>query len=334
MEIKVSIIVPVYNAELFIERCIKSIREQTYTNIEIILVNDGSTDNSESILMDLAQTDPRIVDVKQKNQGVSAARNTGMQRAQGDYILFIDSDDWIEKDMVASLLQPLTEKAYDFVFCDYYLVTDKAKERIHLFKGAETEIAINTVKKASITTDCINSAWLALYKREIIEANRLIFDTALTSGEDNVFNMAYLDQCGSSYYCKKALYYYEVHTGSGCRKVRPDQIKMYFLQLSYKLKYVEKWGYGHAEIDLQLYQLMLTHLSAFIYMEENKNNVCRFLKEVYSNAIWQQFKKSKGRPAFRELPKTYVPIAFCIHCERIGLTYTCTKVIKLIRGHA
>ena len=77
MEIKVSIIVPVYNAELFIERCIKSIREQTYTNIEIILVNDGSTDNSESILMDLAQTDPRIVDVKQKNQGVSAARNTG-----------------------------------------------------------------------------------------------------------------------------------------------------------------------------------------------------------------------------------------------------------------
>ena len=101
--IKISVIVPVYNTEKYLERCIKSIINQSLTDIEIIVINDGSTDNSEQILKNFACKDSRIRIINQKNAGLSITRNNGLQIASGEYISFIDSDDYIHKDMIKIL---------------------------------------------------------------------------------------------------------------------------------------------------------------------------------------------------------------------------------------
>ena len=116
---KVSIIIPVYNAEKYLSECINSIIYQSYNNLEIILVNDGSTDNSIYICRQYANKDNRIIVIDSDNYGVSYARNIGIERATGKYIVFIDSDDMIEKDYIGILVTEMEEKNLDMVVCGY-----------------------------------------------------------------------------------------------------------------------------------------------------------------------------------------------------------------------
>lgn len=119
---KVSIIVPVYNSERYIRRCIESLMNQTYTDIEIIIINDGSTDKSLGIIEELAKKDSRIILINQENRGVSYARNAGLKKVSGDYIGFVDSDDYIEKQMYEKLIQAAETSDADIVECGYYEV--------------------------------------------------------------------------------------------------------------------------------------------------------------------------------------------------------------------
>ena len=120
----ISIIVPVYNVELYIEDCLKSLINQTYKNIEIIIVIDGSTDESEKICEKYRLLDNRILIIRQVNKGLSEARNTGIKHARGKYVIFVDSDDWLEKSAVFDLLEAtLKEKAE--VVIGQCLITDK-----------------------------------------------------------------------------------------------------------------------------------------------------------------------------------------------------------------
>ena len=109
MNDKISIIIPIYNTEKYLERCIDSVIQQTYRNIEVILVNDGSTDKSSRICNEYVHRDRRIILIEQKNQGAAAARNTGLKHATGDYIGWVDSDDYIEEDMFKSMLDCIHE---------------------------------------------------------------------------------------------------------------------------------------------------------------------------------------------------------------------------------
>ena len=116
----VSVVVPVYNTELFLGECLYSLEKQTLTDIEIILVNDGSTDNSGELLREYAGKDARCVYVEQANQGLSAARNTGIEYASGHYLAFLDSDDWITPDATESLVRAAVEDDCDLVIADFY----------------------------------------------------------------------------------------------------------------------------------------------------------------------------------------------------------------------
>ena len=115
---KVSVIVPMYNASSYIVKCLNSIQNQTYNNLEVILINDGSTDNTYDIVQNWIKKDDRFILVNQNNKGVSFTRNVGVRNATGDYILYVDSDDWIEKDMIESLVS-LVEDNIDIVMCSY-----------------------------------------------------------------------------------------------------------------------------------------------------------------------------------------------------------------------
>jgi len=124
---KISIIVPVYNVERYIRKCVKSLINQTYKNIEIILVNDGSPDNCGQICDDFAREDRRIVVIHKENGGLCSARNAGLSVATGKYIGFVDSDDWIRADMYEYLYINAKSHDADIACCNYYRVTAKSK---------------------------------------------------------------------------------------------------------------------------------------------------------------------------------------------------------------
>lgn len=125
---KISVIIPVYNVNKYLDRCIRSLSEQTYKDIEIILVDDGSTDGSGSICDDWAVRDSRIVVVHQVNKGLSAARNIGLERTSGEYILFVDSDDFVDRKFVSLLADEACKRNSDIVFCNYRFVDDSGNE--------------------------------------------------------------------------------------------------------------------------------------------------------------------------------------------------------------
>ena len=117
---KITVIVPVYNVENYLNKCLDSLINQTYKNLEIIVINDGSTDNSGTICQEYAQKDNRIVYIEKENGGLSDARNAGLDRMTGSYVTFVDSDDWIEQDYVEVLYNKLTEHQADVSVGNYY----------------------------------------------------------------------------------------------------------------------------------------------------------------------------------------------------------------------
>ncbi|MBR5402355.1 MAG: glycosyltransferase family 2 protein [Treponema sp.] len=121
MKSLVSIIIPIYNAEYFLDRCLNSVIQQTYTNLEIILINDGSTDASLAICTTYAQKDSRIILINKTNEGVSIARNMGIQQSSGDYIAFLDADDWIASNYIEQLMLPFKNNSIDISICGYQI---------------------------------------------------------------------------------------------------------------------------------------------------------------------------------------------------------------------
>ena len=173
----ISVIVPVYNVQDYVSRCIKSILEQSFKNFEVILVNDGSTDNSLKICQEYENKDKRVKLLSQPNQGLSAARNTGLEIADGYFICFVDSDDFIEKDYLKLLLENIKSTDSDISMCEYFL-TDEKGEKISIEKFNEPEgIAILSGKetfkyfyKGNYAPNVV--AWNKLYKASIFKTLR------------------------------------------------------------------------------------------------------------------------------------------------------------------
>ena len=168
---KVSIIVPVYNVEDYLERCVKSIINQTYRNIEIILVDDGSTDNSGVICDEFSKNDDRIIVFHKENGGLSDARNYGIDRAAGEYLIFVDSDDYIHPQMVEALYRAQNITDADITACDYTRDIDVIS-KVHIEDYSLLDIRTFDRDEAmnSVSTNGIHvMAWNKLYKKDLFE---------------------------------------------------------------------------------------------------------------------------------------------------------------------
>lgn len=166
---KVSIIVPVYNVEKYVKRCIESIIHQSYKNIEIIVVNDGSNDGSKKICEEACKKDNRIIYLEKENGGLSSARNYGLKYMTGEYVFFVDSDDWIESDTIEYLVTKLEENGADMSICGVYdvkgeeRITRYAKEEIVVTNYQALDLLSNDGYKIGIVV------WNKLYKKEIFK---------------------------------------------------------------------------------------------------------------------------------------------------------------------
>jgi glycosyltransferase involved in cell wall biosynthesis len=195
---KIAIIVPIYNSEKYLEQCIESLLNQTYKNIEIILIDDGSTDKSSAICDYYAKVDNRIKVIHKKNEGVSIARNTGIENTNAEKIQFLDSDDFLEANATESLLYALSDGLCDLAVGSYSLYYDNkvaSIKSISPFEINSDTISVETYigKLAIHTTDIyFGSNWNKLYDAKIIKNNFVKFEFNENYAEDFVFNLNYL----------------------------------------------------------------------------------------------------------------------------------------------
>lgn len=188
----ISIIVPIYNADTSLERCINSILRQSYADFELILVNDGSKDSSENICLDFKRVDNRIIYIKKENGGVSSARNVGLRQACGEYVTFIDSDDYVEENYLEQLMIGAT--------CDFVLSGFHSTEGIS-FVPRRAFIDENSYKEKipQLVSHpyLLYTPWAKLYKSSLLKKANLIFDESLRLYEDTIFVLTYLAICTS-----------------------------------------------------------------------------------------------------------------------------------------
>lgn len=207
----ISIIVPVYKVEKYIDRCVESIINQTYKNIEIILVDDGSPDNCPKICDEWAKKDKRIRVIHKENRGVSSARNVGIDVAKGKYIGFVDSDDYIEKEMYEMLVRAInSDRKIDLAVCDIKDDNNSVESNTEVFEIIDKKNVISAKFPLG------GYVWNCIYKREIILKNLIKFDPKITYGEDMIFFVNYIKNIKSNdvAHVKKRLYNYSITESS------------------------------------------------------------------------------------------------------------------------
>lgn len=218
----ISIIVPVYNTEKYLDQCIQSVLAQTYTNWELLLVDDGSTDSSGAICDKYAKQDPRLRVFHKENGGVSSARNLGLDNAKGEWITFVDADDCIERNMLKEMLSQALSDNADYVYCDllfdygkyqnYHKAANFAKEHVIMLKNF------------------IRSTWsiicAALVKVEIYQTHKLRFSQDYTYCEDFLFAVKAMFYAHKVAYIPKAYYHYnQLNTASCMQNLTPTQMQ-------------------------------------------------------------------------------------------------------------
>lgn len=197
MNPKVSIIIPFYNAESYIYRSLESVIHQTYSNIECIVIDDGSNDNTMEVIGKYKKIDNRIKCYKKENGGVSSARNLGIKKSNGDYIIFLDSDDWIEEDCIEKLIK--YQKSYPgyFLCVDRYFVDIEDNGKYKFIKPKSNSKNKVVERKYLIKEFCkckynLQSSCYKLYISSVIKENNILFDTSISHGEDGLFVFRYM----------------------------------------------------------------------------------------------------------------------------------------------
>jgi len=224
----ISVIIPVYNVENYLEHCFRSVLNQTYTNIEVIMVDDGSTDRSGEMCDKIAASDDRVVVLHKQNGGLSSARNAGLENCIGEFVFFVDSDDSIDVNTLKTMVGLQRSKDYDLVICGHQNV-DK-DEDVKEYSG-------ESIKSKELSYEDIweevfgklnNAVWNKLYKRELI--GNLRFQDQIIHGEDLLFNLSYIKRCNLALSVGFPFYHYFNRPGSitksGFSEKRFDEIKV------------------------------------------------------------------------------------------------------------
>lgn len=261
MDDKITVIVPVYNVESYLRKCLDSIIAQTYKNIEIIVVNDGSTDASGEICKEFAEIDHRIIYIEQENAGLSAARNTGLENMSGDYVTFVDSDDWIELDYVEILYKKITEYQADIAVGNYYsfnesegmfyfhILGDSYYEKVY----DNVSIFENLYESQEMKSFALISAWGKLYKAGLFE--QLRFDIGKL-GEDGYLNQKIYLLAEKIVYIHKGIYSYRIRNNSLSRNWTEKWMHALVDAMSERITLLASLGYP-LEKHLAIYRQML-----------------------------------------------------------------------------
>lgn len=212
---KVSIILSFYNAERTLERSLQAILDQTYRNIEVVLIDDGSSDAGGAIAKEHAGRDARINLIRKPNTGVSDSRNIGLDVATGEWVYFVDADDWLVPDAVEAFVNAASDPSCDLVVSDFYRVQgDVLSYKRGPASGLVSREKYATFMARRPSNFYYTSLWNKMFKRSIIEFHHMRFDTKMQFGEDHVFILEYMGMINRVMLLDRALYYYIDNEGS------------------------------------------------------------------------------------------------------------------------
>lgn len=226
---KVSVIIPVYNVEQYINECITSVLGQTYTNLEIIIVEDCSTDNSLSICEKYAKTDMRIKLLRnERNSGVSYSRNKAFDIITGSYFCMIDSDDWVESNYIELLVNAIKKSDTDACICGYLKEFEKNKKTESFQITEKTKVLTNKeILNCALQKNIPFVGYICakLYKTSALNNIKLRFDTAISLCEDSLFNYSYFDSVNDCVIISECLYHYRIRPCSLTTSALPEKVK-------------------------------------------------------------------------------------------------------------
>lgn len=285
----ISIVVPIYNVELYLDKCVKSIINQTYKKLEIILVDDGSPDNCGRMCDKYAEQDKRIKVIHKQNGGVASARDEGMHAAIGEYIMFVDSDDYIEDNTVEILENAARRNNSDLVKFRY----DKITNGEHQFYQFEYFPKEKTVKKEDfklfvypffLEGYMMNSMATSFVRRKCIENSKM--NRVVSFGEDLLFNLSYIEKINSVTFINNPLYKYCTNTSSITKTKDNNKLLKNFKDAQYiyltLYEYAQKWGFGEEDLS-KLRIRILYEMSTVISKMTLNSETEKKIKEITSN---------------------------------------------------
>ncbi|MGV4462934.1 glycosyltransferase family 2 protein [Ornithobacterium rhinotracheale] len=241
----VSIIIPIYNAERYLKKCLDSVLAQSYQDFEVILVNDGSSDNSEQILEDYCKEYEQLKVFSQKNSGVSEARNLGIRKAKGEYIVFIDSDDYVLPNYIECLVKDMEQNPCDLIIHGFDKISLSNNENLGAIFPSDTAQRI-LLKSPIDVLENDNSIFLEqgypvskLFKRNIIVENNILFPKGISIYEDTIFLLQYLYHCQEVYLNHIANYIYVIRSNSASNTSR--SFKQTFESLDIMTKTIQNY---------------------------------------------------------------------------------------------
>lgn len=288
----ISIIIPVYNSEKYIERCIESVLNQTYQNIEIVIVNDGSIDSSEALIEKYLDKDKRIIIINQKNCGVSAARNNGIKKSSGKYITFIDSDDYYEDDAIETLYNCIKKTNCDLVRGNYRVIKNKkvieegnvVPGKINDFYDLYNKIFDNSIPSYSV---------LLLIKKDFIFNNNIFFDENIAMMEDTIFYINILSKYPNIYFDNKIIYNYEYNQSGASKSSKYYERNMYnTISVNNKIKILLNGRkYDITKLNSNSYNIIVNYLFS-LYCILEKKHWEKILKTITKNADLIEIEKN------------------------------------------
>lgn len=254
----ISIIVPVYNLEEYLPQCLESIINQSYSDLQIILVDDGSADGSGKICDDFAAKDPRITVIHKPNGGVSAARNDGLAIAKGEYVGFVDGDDVIDSDMYSVLLEKAESFHADLTVCSYITRTAAAEIRKNADSFYTADFRAEPERFVYLYNNyLLNALWNKLFRRDLIKSG---FPVGVKMGEDLMFVLRYMEGCKSVCMTDECLYKYTIRGTSATASFQPQRVDTVIRLYRVLERFCKTFDTG--EVDCSIYFANLKKLDA------------------------------------------------------------------------
>lgn len=288
---KISIIIPVYNCEDTLDNCVSSVLNQTYKDFELILVNDGSKDNSQAIAKRIKESDKRVSLYSKDNGGASSARNFGIKKSSGDYIMFIDADDYISSNCLELFVNNLKEDI-DCIFgrlnrvdnLNNIINISQEETKPQIFEEQQIiELRKNLLQEFLPKIDYFRGPVCKLYRKSIILENDIQFDEKITHGEDCLFNSMFFSKCKKAIFVDAKLYHYYANPKSITNRLNTNIISNYEYQFSKLYEIIESEQELHAYFYNYVFARLRNIFSLYIFHKDFQGNRKEEFNKIFAN---------------------------------------------------
>ena len=332
--IKVSVIIPVYNAAAHLQECVSSLLKQTITNCEFIFINDGSTDSSQEIIENFQVNDNRILLINTQNQGVSTARNTAINLAQGNYLSFVDADDYLNNNFLENLYNTAINTNVDVVISNFITQMDGVITKNKPLFETNKIVLYNEIQEKVvpffIEKDTMNSVCNKIYRTSLIKTSKIVFPNNMAQGEDGLFNIQIFNKSKSITFIDYNGYFYREVANSATRNsTKIDYFKVALEK--FKINYKEEYNLclDDEQVEklkaIRLINTVVSLLHIYFTTKSSFSFKYNYALNMISNVEVQKSLKKYWIYLFVNQPKYKQFILYCIKLKLVLLLFLATS---------